>query len=158
MLLNQFSKGSTSFRAWRSSSEPVLENWEGREAYRVYSPIREDYEPSWLSGGYNPTTRKILLWRVIQSNELSPLYNEQIQDLLTSAEDYAQDGLIRLCSTSHIIWLDSRYPGKPLLSYKHHRQYDRTLQTSTIFLDGPRKLSIILPVRAVLIPGFTTFL
>ena len=51
--------------------------------------------------------------------------------ILTSIEDLHQDGLLRLCSTNQIIWMDPRMPGKQILAYCHGRQYDRYLATET---------------------------
>ena len=51
--------------------------------------------------------------------------------ILTSIEDLHQDGLLRLCSTDQIIWMDPRMPGKQILAYCHGRQYDRYLATDT---------------------------
>jgi hypothetical protein len=53
------------------------------------------------------------------------------KNVLTSIEDLHQDGLLRLCSTNQIIWMDPRMPGKQVLAYCHGRQYDRYLATET---------------------------
>lgn len=55
------------------------------------------------------------------------------QDVLTSI-DHGGDNIIRLCSTREIIWMDKRYPNKPLLGHQHGRQYDRSLEARTIQL------------------------
>ncbi|KXN86913.1 hypothetical protein AN958_09508 [Leucoagaricus sp. SymC.cos] len=94
-----------------------------------------------IGQGTRPTECTILSGKTLhqldfRSNEVSPLFTESSKGFLTSSEGYARDGLIRLCSTSEIIWLDPRYPGKPLLGYKHYRQFDRTLNISTFFIDG----------------------
>ncbi len=53
------------------------------------------------------------------------------KDIITAVED--QDGhLIRLCTTSQLLWIDDRKPGKPILGYKHNRSFDRTLRTDTV--------------------------
>ncbi|KAG7447915.1 uncharacterized protein BT62DRAFT_986039 [Guyanagaster necrorhizus] len=53
------------------------------------------------------------------------------KDVITAVED--QDGhLIRLCTTSQLLWIDDRKPGKPLLGYHHNRSFDRTLKTETV--------------------------
>ncbi|KAG6814491.1 hypothetical protein H0H92_000016 [Tricholoma furcatifolium] len=52
-------------------------------------------------------------------------------DILTSVEDQQTDHTIKLCSTREILWIDSRFPRKPLLGYKHGRQFDRYLQIHT---------------------------
>ncbi|KAF8892511.1 hypothetical protein BD779DRAFT_1436750 [Infundibulicybe gibba] len=56
------------------------------------------------------------------------------QELLTAIEDEQSDNITRLCSTHQILWIDKRMSGKPLLGYKHGRQFDRSLRTSTLQL------------------------
>jgi len=53
------------------------------------------------------------------------------QDVLTSI-DHGGDNILRLCSTRDIIWMDKRYPNKPLLGHEHGRQYDRSLEAHTV--------------------------
>lgn len=58
--------------------------------------------------------------------------------VVTCYETPGQDHLSRVTTTSDIIWLDDRFPKKPILSFKHHRIYDRTLKTLTVQLGfGP---------------------
>ncbi|KAF9052858.1 hypothetical protein BJ165DRAFT_1590856 [Panaeolus papilionaceus] len=47
--------------------------------------------------------------------------------VLTFAEKL-HDNYVTMCSTKEIIWLDTRFPARPLLSLTHGRQYDRTLR------------------------------
>ncbi|ETW86044.1 hypothetical protein HETIRDRAFT_310014 [Heterobasidion irregulare TC 32-1] len=54
------------------------------------------------------------------------------KDLITSIERVQRDGLMRICTTREILCLDERYPGKPVLAFKHSRQFDRTLQARTL--------------------------
>jgi hypothetical protein len=63
------------------------------------------------------------------------------QDVLTSI-DHGGDNIVRLCSTRDIVWMDKRYPNKPLLGYQHGRQYDRSLEARTIQLQ-PRQFHYI---------------
>jgi hypothetical protein len=79
-----------------------------------------------------------LTMETIKANEITTLYKDTSRDILTSVEDLAEDNIIRLCSTAQVIWLDPRYLARPLLGYKHRRQYDRTLWTRTLFMDGSR--------------------
>jgi hypothetical protein len=53
------------------------------------------------------------------------------QDVFTSIE-HGGDNIVRLCSTRDILWMDKRYPNKPLLGYQHNRQYDRSLEVRTM--------------------------
>ncbi|KAF8077862.1 hypothetical protein FPV67DRAFT_1443423 [Lyophyllum atratum] len=52
-------------------------------------------------------------------------------DVLTSLQDEKDDHVVTLCSTREILWIDTRFPGKPLLGYRHGRQYDRYLDVWT---------------------------
>ncbi|KAA1469469.1 hypothetical protein DENSPDRAFT_835097 [Dentipellis sp. KUC8613] len=54
------------------------------------------------------------------------------KDFITCIE-YAQvDGLLRIVTTSEVIWINPRFPGKPLIACKHNRDFDRTLRTDTL--------------------------
>lgn len=56
---------------------------------------------------------------------------------LTSVETTGVDHMIRVLTTDELTWFDERFPQKPLISYRHGRQKDRTLQPHTIpFRDG----------------------
>ncbi|KAG5647243.1 hypothetical protein DXG03_000778 [Asterophora parasitica] len=52
-------------------------------------------------------------------------------DVLTSIEDQRTDHIVKLCSTRDILWIDTRFAGKPLLGYRHGRQYDRYLNAQS---------------------------
>jgi hypothetical protein len=54
------------------------------------------------------------------------------------------DSLIRLASTSEIIWLDERYNRRPVLAFKHHREYDRTLQAFVVEYDSSELMLLFL--------------
>lgn len=49
----------------------------------------------------------------------------------------------RICVTTNkrVIWLDDRYPGRPLLSWEHMRAQDLTLRASTCWLGSSEKCS-----------------
>ena len=64
---------------------------------------------------------------------LDSFYNK-----FTSLEDEGPDGIIRLCATDQILWVDKRHPNKPLLGLKHGRNFDPTLQIQTIQLEHSR--------------------
>src|ERR1700733_1477550 len=69
-----------------------------------------------------------ILLTVIQSRTSFDLFTVPgQQDVLTSI-DYGGDNILRLCSTRDIVWMDKRYPNRPLLGYKHGRKYDRSLE------------------------------
>jgi hypothetical protein len=58
------------------------------------------------------------------------------KQVFTGIEDVQQENLLRFCSTSDILWLDLRFPGKPLLAYAHEREYDQYLTTTTVNYPG----------------------
>lgn len=53
-------------------------------------------------------------------------------DLLTSVESDLDDGLSRLVTTSELIWVDPRFHTRPVLAWKHEREYDRTLSSHAV--------------------------
>ncbi|KAG6918151.1 hypothetical protein DXG01_016340 [Tephrocybe rancida] len=67
----------------------------------------------------------------IRSNDSNQLFTSTGTDILTSMEDRMADHIIKLSSTREILWIDTRYPRRPLLGYKHGRQYDRYLEVRT---------------------------
>lgn len=50
---------------------------------------------------------------------------------LTAIEDDPSEHLVRLCTTTQLLWLDPRFLARPLLAYAHGRQYDPALQIHT---------------------------
>jgi len=62
-----------------------------------------------------------------------PIYSlPASKGVVTSLSRNEAGGLLQIVTTSELFWLDPRYSSKPLLSYKHGRAYDRTLQTELI--------------------------
>ena len=51
-----------------------------------------------------------------------------------SYESRGLDHFSCVTTTGHVIWLDDRYPRRPLLGFKHHRGRDMTLGTLSIQL------------------------
>jgi hypothetical protein len=47
--------------------------------------------------------------------------------VLASIEFDLDNRLSRLVTTSEVIWIDSRFHRRPVLAWKHEREYDRTL-------------------------------
>lgn len=89
---------------------------------------------------------EVVVLTVFQSRASLDLFTiSRQQDVLTSI-DHGGDNIIRLCSTREIIWMDKRYPNKPLLGHQHGRQYDRSLEARTIQLQ-PRKSHSFSPSR-----------
>ena len=52
--------------------------------------------------------------------------------MLTSVTYDHSDGLVRLVTTAEVIWLDERNKRKPVLAFKHDREFDRTLQSCAV--------------------------
>ncbi|KAK7061434.1 60S ribosomal protein [Favolaschia claudopus] len=65
-------------------------------------------------------------------NSSSDVYSAIGNEVLTSIEDYPADQMLRLCSTEQLIWIDRRFTGRPLLSFKHGRSFDRSLEAKTL--------------------------
>ncbi|KAH6918486.1 hypothetical protein BKA70DRAFT_18342 [Coprinopsis sp. MPI-PUGE-AT-0042] len=59
------------------------------------------------------------------------------KDYITSIEGCKADNIVRLCTTSNIVWLDQRNMRRPLVSLKHGREFDRYLQTQTLGTSSP---------------------
>ncbi|KAF5345305.1 hypothetical protein D9758_008457 [Tetrapyrgos nigripes] len=55
-----------------------------------------------------------------------------LEECLTSIEDNHDEHSVQLLSTDQILWMDRRFPGKPLLGLKHKRQWDRSLAMRTL--------------------------
>ena len=53
---------------------------------------------------------------------------------MVTSIDYSGDNIVQLCSTREIIWMDQRYPKKPLLGFQHGRRYDRSLEMRSVQL------------------------
>ncbi|EJU05294.1 hypothetical protein DACRYDRAFT_103788 [Dacryopinax primogenitus] len=57
---------------------------------------------------------------------------EDESDMITNIEVMHNPELICVTSTNTISWLDTRFTGRPLLTWKHRRAWDRGLITQTI--------------------------
>ncbi|KAG0699656.1 hypothetical protein DFH29DRAFT_983430 [Suillus ampliporus] len=63
---------------------------------------------------------------------------DQLGPVVTSFDRLEQEHLLTISTTSELIWLDDRYPKKTLLSFKHNRAHDRSLNVRAVQLDsGP---------------------
>ncbi|KAL4077135.1 hypothetical protein V8B97DRAFT_1939889 [Scleroderma yunnanense] len=76
------------------------------------------------------------------SNNATVIYSlDNPREVVTSYETPGSDHLSRVTTTGGVVWLDDRYPRKPLLEFKHHRGHDVTLKILTVQLtDGPKSL------------------
>lgn len=69
----------------------------------------------------------------LQSKESKTLFTlPSGKHFFTSIEDIHRENTLQLCSTNNIIWLDVRFPGKPLLAYAHGREFDGNLGTKQV--------------------------
>ncbi|KAG2054717.1 hypothetical protein BDR06DRAFT_982290 [Suillus hirtellus] len=63
---------------------------------------------------------------------------DQLGSVVTSFDSSEGEHLLTISTTSELLWLDNRYPKKVLLSFKHNRAHDRSLNVKTVQLDsGP---------------------
>ena len=69
--------------------------------------------------------------------------------VFTSVEGVRVDNMIRVASTEEIIWIDQRFPLRPVLGVKHHRQWDRTLRIQSVVF-GKGKYAAIRSSRSEL--------
>ncbi|KAL0946619.1 hypothetical protein HGRIS_012815 [Hohenbuehelia grisea] len=59
-------------------------------------------------------------------------------EVITCIEGSQDDFMTRVATTSQVLWIDERYPGRPLLGIEHHRHFDRGLRINTMrFQGGP---------------------
>lgn len=75
--------------------------------------------------------------------------------MLTSVEDDDGSNVIRFCSTREILWIDKRFPGKPLLGYRHGRNWDRTLGTQTLDASHGITPPLFCPLKSLTSPCST---
>ncbi|KAG1754620.1 hypothetical protein EDB19DRAFT_1892579 [Suillus lakei] len=61
---------------------------------------------------------------------------DQLGSVVTSFDWLEREHLLTISTTSELIWLDNRYPKKMLLSFKHNRAHDRSLNVRAVQLDG----------------------
>lgn len=63
--------------------------------------------------------------------------------VFTSAEGPILDDMVRISSTTEILWIDKRQPQRPVLAVKHERRFDRTLKLqTTLFGDSEDFMTI----------------
>jgi len=62
--------------------------------------------------------------------------------VLASIECDLDNGLSRLVTTRELIWVDSRFHTRPVLAWKHEREYDRTLTGRAVIIGGA-KLTVL---------------
>ncbi|KAL5489819.1 hypothetical protein ACEPAI_4651 [Sanghuangporus weigelae] len=58
------------------------------------------------------------------------------RNVITSLCPTQLEHLLCASTTSQVIWIDERYPKQPLLGWRHHRAFDRTLSLQTIEFDN----------------------
>lgn len=63
-------------------------------------------------------------------------------DVIASIEFDLENGLSRLVTTSEVIWVDLRFHRRPVLAWKHEREYDRTLSGRAVDI-GRAKFTVL---------------
>lgn len=61
---------------------------------------------------------------------------DQLDSVVTSFDWLEREHLLTISTTSELLWLDNRYPKKMLLSFKHNRAHDRSLNVRAVQLDS----------------------
>ncbi|KAH9077128.1 hypothetical protein EDB83DRAFT_2348347 [Lactarius deliciosus] len=59
-------------------------------------------------------------------------------DSLTSIGYNPNDHLLRLVTTNELVWVDPRFHTRPVLAFKHDREYDRTLSSHVVSIRDVR--------------------
>ncbi|KAH9062653.1 hypothetical protein EDB87DRAFT_1681770 [Lactarius vividus] len=59
-------------------------------------------------------------------------------DSLTSIGYNLDDHLLRLVTTNELVWVDPRFHTRPVLAFKHEREYDRTLSGHVVSIGDAR--------------------
>lgn len=67
---------------------------------------------------------------------MSDLWTASRGSFITCAEMPKPGYLARAVTTKEVLWLDERYPGRPLLGIQHGREFDRTLDICTAMLSS----------------------
>ncbi|KAJ2932917.1 hypothetical protein H1R20_g4197, partial [Candolleomyces eurysporus] len=89
-----------------------------------------DLDPN---SGYLASSDDVSIFDVRAQSSASRLFElKSERDFLTCVEDCTSDGIVRLCSTSRLYWLDRRKLQTPLLSVRHYRRFDRCLSIKTL--------------------------
>ncbi|KAH9035298.1 hypothetical protein EDB84DRAFT_1485775 [Lactarius hengduanensis] len=63
-------------------------------------------------------------------------------DSLTSIGYNPDDHLLRLVTTNELVWVDPRFYTRPVLAFKHEREYDRSLSSHVVSI-GDARLTIL---------------
>ncbi|KIM49338.1 hypothetical protein M413DRAFT_438522 [Hebeloma cylindrosporum] len=106
-----------------------------RDIDQAFPPKEAHFQRLALDTGHSNyfllSSRKVqhLDMRMQSVNELHSI--SPGRHVFTSLEDCHRGHIVRLCSTNRVIWMDTRFPRKPLLAYGHGREYDRYLSTHT---------------------------
>ncbi|KAI0006224.1 RNA polymerase I-specific transcription-initiation factor-domain-containing protein [Russula compacta] len=71
----------------------------------------------------------------------------RVPDFLTSMTCDPNDGLCRLVTTNELIWVDPRLHTRPILAWKHEREYDRTLSSHAVGIRASQSNLTVLSSR-----------
>ncbi|KAL5529702.1 hypothetical protein ACEPAG_5687 [Sanghuangporus baumii] len=114
---------------------------EGEKAIkRIFENPLEDGGSFWrIVGDRNAYSGTVASEKLIQKFDTRSFGTSQnlleyIDDrnFITSLCPTQLEHLLCASTTSQVIWIDERYPKQPLLGWRHHRAFDRTLSLQTI--------------------------
>ncbi|PAV24002.1 hypothetical protein PNOK_0107000 [Pyrrhoderma noxium] len=106
---------------------------------RIYGDSLDSNSNFWRILGDGPSTGLITSERQIQrfdtrteSSAVEFLSYNDDDNVITSLCHANADHLFCVATTNQVMWVDDRYPSKPLLGWKHRRVYDRKLTAQCI--------------------------
>ncbi|KAI5121668.1 hypothetical protein M0805_002744 [Coniferiporia weirii] len=116
---------------------------EGKVIKRIFEKPSESDDSFWRicgdntgHGGVVASGKFVKMFDTRVAVDSSDLLNyDDGRHVITSICRTQIDHLYCISTTSRVIWVDERYPGQPLLGWKHHRAFDRTLNVQTIEYD-----------------------
>ncbi|KAJ6516226.1 hypothetical protein C8R45DRAFT_889673 [Mycena sanguinolenta] len=88
-------------------------------------------------------------FRTPSSSSPLDMYTCGGDEILTSVSDWSgfgeddDDALVRLCTTTQVLWLDRRFALKPVLGFKHGRAFDRSLEARGVFVGDGHRLTAL---------------
>ncbi|KLO11894.1 hypothetical protein SCHPADRAFT_941714 [Schizopora paradoxa] len=83
------------------------------------------------------SSKSIRLFDTRSGIATSELYSVAAESshVVTSVEATGVEHLLCASTTTEVLWLDDRFPKRPLLGSKHHRNFDRTLSVQSVVAD-----------------------
>lgn len=63
--------------------------------------------------------------------------------VITSVSSLDIGNLHCVSTTKEVIWLDQRFPKRPLLGWNHHRRFDRSLNVENLTFDESESIKVV---------------